>query len=103
VATINTNLTVSAPPDIDVPLVRADELAAGSIFRIFFEICLTAAGVIAGSMLCEQVVGIEEKAIFILLVVLSIISLVASLVPGKLANLLYPRRPGGSDAHAEQD
>ena len=39
-ATINVKATVSAPSEINIPLVRADYHAMSNIFRLFFEFFL---------------------------------------------------------------
>jgi hypothetical protein len=41
VARINVKTTVTAPEEINVPLVRADHSATSNIFRVFFEIGLS--------------------------------------------------------------
>jgi len=40
-AQINTKLSLKAPQEIVVPLVRADHLAVSNVYRIFFEIFLS--------------------------------------------------------------
>lgn len=37
---INVKATVSAPSEINIPLVRADHHAMSNVFRIFFEVSL---------------------------------------------------------------
>ena len=39
-ATINVKATVSAPSEINIPLVRADYHATSNVFRVFFEVSL---------------------------------------------------------------
>ena len=39
-ATINVKTTVSAPSEINIPLVRADYHAMSNVFRVFFEVFL---------------------------------------------------------------
>ena len=40
-AKIDIKTTITAPPDINIPLVRADQHATANIFRLFFEFFLT--------------------------------------------------------------
>ena len=40
-ARINVKATVTAPEEINIPLVRADHASTSNIFRIFFEIFLS--------------------------------------------------------------
>jgi hypothetical protein len=40
-ARINVKATVTAPQEINIPLVRADHSATANIFRVFFEVFLS--------------------------------------------------------------
>ena len=40
-AVFNVKATVSAPEEINIPLVRADLHAVGNLFRVFFELFLS--------------------------------------------------------------
>ena len=50
-ATINVNATVSAPSEINIPLVRADLHATSNTFRLFFEAFLTCFSTTLGAIL----------------------------------------------------
>ena len=39
-ATINVKATVSAPSEINIPLIRADDLRTSNVYRVFFEVFL---------------------------------------------------------------
>ena len=47
-ARINTKLSLQAPEEINVPLVRADQLKTSDTFRYFFEIFLAIASSLVG-------------------------------------------------------
>lgn len=56
-ARINVKATVTAPPEINIPLVRADQAHTANVFRVFFEIFLSLFSTLLGYAL-----GLEEKA-----------------------------------------
>lgn len=47
-ARINTKLTLEAPEEISVPLVRADHLEMSNTFRLFFEVFLALTSSLVG-------------------------------------------------------
>lgn len=47
-ARINTKLSLQAPEEINVPLVRADKLETSDTFRLFFEIFLAITSSLVG-------------------------------------------------------
>lgn len=53
-ATIDVKTSVSAPAEIVIPLVRADQYATANIFRIAFEACLSGTSATAGAILTMQ-------------------------------------------------
>ncbi len=77
------------------------KLAMGNVFRVFFEICLTAAAAFGGSMLSKNSVGAEEWLIFAIVSILAIASLVVSFIPGKIATFMYPSRDFDADVNDE--
>lgn len=48
---IDTRLSISAPAEINVPLVRADHLSTSNIFRAVFEVFLSLSSAIVGVVL----------------------------------------------------
>ena len=50
-ATINVKATVSAPSEINIPLVRADYHATSNVFRVFFEFFLACSSATLGAIL----------------------------------------------------
>lgn len=50
-ARIDVKTTVTAPDEINVPLIRADHAATANIFRIFFEFFLSLSSVLLGHIL----------------------------------------------------
>ena len=50
-ARINTKLSLQAPEEINVPLVRADKLETSDTFRLFFEIFLAISSSLIGVIL----------------------------------------------------
>ncbi|EKO5123792.1 MULTISPECIES: hypothetical protein [Vibrio] len=50
-ARLNTKLTLEAPDEINVPLVRADVLDTSNTFRIFFEVFLSLTSGLVGVIL----------------------------------------------------
>lgn len=50
-ARLNTKLTLEAPDEISVPLVRADVLATSNTFRLFAEIFLSFTSALTGVVL----------------------------------------------------
>lgn len=50
-ARINVKATVTAPSEINIPLVRADHAQTANIFRVFFEIFLSMFAVLLGHIL----------------------------------------------------
>jgi hypothetical protein len=51
VARINVKATVTAPQEINIPLVRADHSATSNIFRVFFEVFLSLFSTLLGYIL----------------------------------------------------
>ena len=49
-ATINVKTTVSAPSEINIPLVRADYHAMSNVFRVFFEVFLAGSSATFGAI-----------------------------------------------------
>ena len=49
-ATINVKATVSAPSEINIPLVRADHHAMSNVFRVFFEVFLACSSTTLGAV-----------------------------------------------------
>ena len=49
-ATLNVKATVSAPSEINIPLVRADYHATSNVFRVFFEVFLAFSSVTFGAI-----------------------------------------------------
>ena len=49
-ATINVKATVSAPSEINIPLVRADYHATSNVFRVFFEVFLACSSATFGAI-----------------------------------------------------
>lgn len=66
-ATINVKATVSAPSEINIPLVRADLYATSNVFRIFFEAFLAFFSGILGAVLTMA----EIPAIYWIVLVIS--------------------------------
>lgn len=50
-ANVTVNTKVTAPSEIDIPLVRADHHNTGNIFRLFFEIFMALFAVLLGHTL----------------------------------------------------
>ena len=50
-ANVTVNTKVTAPTEIDIPLVRADHHNTGNIFRLFFEIFMALFSVLLGHTL----------------------------------------------------
>ncbi|MDX6528434.1 MAG: hypothetical protein QOH41_724 [Blastocatellia bacterium] len=57
--TVDTQLSLSAPSEIRVSLVRADYLATSNIFRVVFEMFLTISSAIFGVALSSAVTKIH--------------------------------------------
>lgn len=53
-ARLNTKLSIEAPQEITVPLVRADYLDSSNIFRVFFEIFLSVTSTLFGVYLTSE-------------------------------------------------
>ena len=49
-AIINVKATVSAPSEINIPLVRADYHATSNVFRVFFEVFLACSSATFGAI-----------------------------------------------------
>lgn len=54
-ANVRVNTKVSAPTEIDIPLVRADHHNTGNIFRLFFEIFMSLFSVLLGYTLSIEI------------------------------------------------
>ncbi|OUL58798.1 hypothetical protein [Pseudoalteromonas ulvae] len=65
-AKINTKLSIQAPEEINVPLVRADHLETSNVFRLFFEIFLAISSSLVGVILSTENV---EKLLWVFLTV----------------------------------
>lgn len=50
-ANVKINTKISAPSEIDIPLVRADHHETSNIFRLFFEVFLSIFSVLLGNTL----------------------------------------------------
>ena len=50
-ATIDVKATISAPSEINIPLVRADYHATSNVFRVFFEVFLAGFSATFGAIL----------------------------------------------------
>lgn len=48
---LNVKANVTAPAEINIPLVRADQLHTNNVFRIVFEVCLAVFASLIGVML----------------------------------------------------
>lgn len=48
---LNVKANVTAPAEINIPLVRADQLHTSNVFRIVFEVCLAFFASLIGVML----------------------------------------------------
>lgn len=57
-ARLNTRVSVSAPDEINVSLVRADYMHTSNVFRVFFEVFLS-----IGSTLVGVVLSIAEPSL----------------------------------------
>lgn len=50
-AILDVNTTITGPDEIEIALVRADELHTSNVFRVFFEVCLAVAASLLGVIL----------------------------------------------------
>ena len=48
---LNVKANVTAPSEINIPLMRADQVHSSNVFRIVFEICLAVFASLVGIML----------------------------------------------------
>ena len=48
---LNVKANVTAPAEINIPLVRADQLHTSNIFRVVFEVCLAVFASLIGVLL----------------------------------------------------
>lgn len=71
-ARINTKLSIQAPEEINVPLVRADHLETSNVFRLCFEIFLAITASLVGVVLSTDNV---EKLLWAFLTVTTIASI----------------------------
>lgn len=48
---LNVKANVTAPTEVNIPLVRADQLHTSNVFRIVFEVCLAVFASLVGVIL----------------------------------------------------
>lgn len=78
-ARLDVKATITAPDEIQIPLVRADQLHTSNVFRVAFEICLAATASLLGVMLSITVITAVHWAFFSFSGGLCIVFLVLSL------------------------
>ena len=59
-ATINIKTNVTAPAEVNIPLVRADYHATSNTFRVFFEVFLSLTSATVGSILSSTSVSTAQ-------------------------------------------
>lgn len=63
-AQINVKTTVTAPSEVNIPLVRADHHDTSNVFRVFFELCLAFFFCLLGNVLSiEKITTIHYLAL----------------------------------------
>ena len=75
-ATVNVKTSISAPSEINVPLVRADHAATANIFRVAFEVWLSITSCLLGVVMSVNCIA----AIHWTFLSVAAISTIASLV-----------------------
>jgi len=78
-AKLNVKATITAPEEIQIPLVRADQLHTSNVFRIAFEVCLAVAASLLGVILSIAAATDLHWAFFGFSSILSIVFLVLSI------------------------
>lgn len=78
-AKLDVKATITAPEEIQIPLVRADQLHTNNVFRIAFEVCLAVTASLLGVMLSIDTVTSLHLAFFGFSGCLSFVFLVLSI------------------------
>ena len=78
-AKLNVKATITAPDEIQIPLVRADQLHTSNIFRIIFEICLAVSASLLGIILTVTSITPIHWAFFSFSSILALVFLVLSI------------------------
>ena len=63
-ATVDTQLSLSAPVEINIPLVRADHLSTSNVFRILFEMFLAISSALISVILSSNTANKIHWAFF---------------------------------------
>lgn len=78
-ARLDVKATITAPNEIQIPLVRADQLQTSNVFRVAFEVCLAVTASLLGVMLSVATITTLHWAFFSFAGLLSIVFLVLSI------------------------
>lgn len=77
-ARLDVKATITAPDEIQIPLVRADQLHTSNVFRVAFEVCLAVTASLLGVVLSITAVTTLHWAFFSFSGILSIVFLILS-------------------------
>lgn len=77
-ARLDVKATITAPDEIQIPLVRADQLHTSNVFRVAFEVCLAVSASLFGVILSVTTITALHWAFFSFSGILSIVFLVLS-------------------------
>ena len=78
-AQLDVKATITAPDEIQIPLVRADQIHTSNVFRVAFEVCLAVTASLIGVMLSIETITPVHKAFFGFSGLLSVVFLVLSI------------------------
>ena len=63
-AKLDVKTTITAPEEIQIPLVRADQLHTSNVYRIVFEVCLAVSAALLGVILSIKTITALHWAFF---------------------------------------